>query len=166
MNEMNKKLQGEMVTLIRCKIIVCSFIAKLRLYRQKLNQNDLINFPNLNDANSVSQDEILQYCEHLNNLIEDFEIRFDDLISLNVPIWISQPFTADPMHIKTELQEDLIDLQNNEEAKAMFIGDRYDLFWCKLSDKYPWLWKFVKLHILSFQSQNMGTSNFTLQKWF
>lgn len=150
-----------MVTLIRCKSIVCSFIAKLRLYRQKLNQNDLINFPNLNDANSVSQDEILRYCEHLNNLIEDFEIRFDDLISLNVPIWISQPFTADPMHIKTELQEDLIDLQNDEEAKAMFIGDRYDLFWCKLSDKYPLLWKFVKLHVLSFPTSYLVEKGFS-----
>ena len=94
----------------------------------------------------------MRYCEHLNNLIEDFEIRFDDLISLHVPIWVSQPFTADPMHIKTELQEDLIDLQNDEGAKAMFIGDRYDLFWCKLSDKISVVVEICKVACLIFSN--------------
>ena len=65
------------------------------------------------------------------------------------------------MHRKTELQEDLIDLQNDEKTKAMFKTDRYDLFWCKLSDKYPLLSKFVKLHVLSFPTSYLVEKGFS-----
>ena len=33
MNEVNKKLQGEMITLNRCKSVITSFISKISLYK-------------------------------------------------------------------------------------------------------------------------------------
>ena len=34
MNEVNKKLQGEMITLIRCKSVIKAFISKLSFYKE------------------------------------------------------------------------------------------------------------------------------------
>ena len=40
-NEVNKKLQDEMITLIRCKSVLTSFILKLSLYKENTEQNIL-----------------------------------------------------------------------------------------------------------------------------
>ena len=46
MNKMNKKLQGEMITLIKCKSVETSFISKLFLYKENMGRNILSQFPN------------------------------------------------------------------------------------------------------------------------
>ena len=75
-----------------------------------MGHNVLLHVPNLTENSSVSRDEQLEYCLHLENLIGDLNIRFSDLISLDVSLWILQPFTADPTNMKIQLQDDLIDL--------------------------------------------------------
>ena len=114
MNEVNKKLQGEMITLIRCKNVLTSFISKLSLYKENMGQNILSQFPNLCENNGT-EDERLKYCSHLHNLVEDMHIRFADLINLTVPRGVIQSFSADAADLKVELQDQFINLQNNDE---------------------------------------------------
>ena len=83
MNEVNKKLQGEMITLIIWKIVLTLFISKLSLYKENTGRNILSQFPNLCE-NNVTEDERIKYCSHLHNLVEDMHIRFADLINLAV----------------------------------------------------------------------------------
>ena len=64
-------------------------------------------------------------------------IRFADLVNLNVPGWVIQPFSAYPADLKAELQDQFIDLQNDDESKMNFEEHRYDIFWCKVSGKHP-----------------------------
>ena len=84
MNKVNKKLQGKMITLIRCKGVITSFVSKLFLYKENMGQNIVSQFPNL-CGNDVTENKRLKYCSHLHNLVEDMHIRFADLVSLNVP---------------------------------------------------------------------------------
>ena len=44
MNEVNNKLQGEMITLIRCKSMITSFISKLSLYKENVSKTFCLNF--------------------------------------------------------------------------------------------------------------------------
>ena len=44
MNEVNKKLPGEMITLIRCKNVLTSFISKLSLYKENMGETFYLNF--------------------------------------------------------------------------------------------------------------------------
>ena len=44
MNEVNKKLHGEMITLIRCKSVITSFISKLSLYKENMEETFCLNF--------------------------------------------------------------------------------------------------------------------------
>ena len=52
-------------------------------------------------------------------------IRFADLVNLNVPRWLIQPYSADPADLKVELPDQFIDLQNDNEFKMNFEEDRY-----------------------------------------
>ena len=114
MNEVNKKLQGEMITFIRYKSVIKAFISKLSFYKENMGRNILSQFPNLCE-NNTTEDERLRYCSHLHNLVEDMHIRFADLLSLDVPRWVIQPFSTDPADLRVELQDQFIDLQNDDE---------------------------------------------------
>ena len=126
-NEVNKKLQGEMITLIRCKSVITAIISKLALYQENIRRNVLSQFPNLCES-SVTEDERLKYCLHLRNLEEDMHICFADLLSLNVPHWVIQAFSTDPADLKVELQNQFIESQNDDASKMNFKEDRYDVF--------------------------------------
>nr|XP_039259580.1 SCAN domain-containing protein 3-like [Styela clava] len=160
MNEVNKKLQDEMITLIRCKSVLTSFISKLSLYKDNMGRNTLSQFPNLCE-NNVTENERLKYCARLQNLVEDMNIRFEDLISLTVPRWIVQPFSAEPADLKVELQDQFIDLLHDEESKMDFTDDRYDVFWCRSSSKYPTIFEEVEPWILSFPTSYMVEKGFS-----
>lgn len=103
-----------------------------------MGRNILSQFPNL-CKNDVTEIERLKYYLHLHNLVEDMHIRFADLVNLNVPRWVIEPFSADPADLKVELQDQFIGLQNDDKSKMNF-KDRYDIFWCKASGKYPLIW--------------------------
>ena len=160
MNEVNKKLQGEMITLIKCKSVITSFISKLSLYKQNLGRNILYQFPNLSD-NVVTEEERLKYCSHLDTLLEDMKIRFADLVDLHVPSWVLKPFCAEPTDIELELQEQFIDLQSDDESRLSFKEDRYDLFWCQVASKYPLLWKEAIMWVISFPTSYLVEKGFS-----
>ena len=116
-----------MITLIRCKSVLTSFISKFFQYKENTSRNILSQFSNLCE-NNVTEYKQFKYRSHLHNLVEDMHIRFADLINLTVSRWIIPPFPADPENRKLELQEQFIYLQNDEESKMSFIEDRYDIF--------------------------------------
>ena len=68
MNKVNKKLQSEMITLIRCKSVIKTLIPKLSFYKENKGRNVLSQFPNLCENNTI-EDEWLRYCSHLHNLV-------------------------------------------------------------------------------------------------
>ena len=55
-------------------------------------------------------------------------IRFADLVNLNVPRWVIQPFSADPADLKVELQDQFIDfkmMMTNSKGTMKKIGIIY-----------------------------------------
>ena len=105
------------------------------LVQENMGQNILSQFLNL-CGNDVTEDERLKYYLHLHNLVEDMHIHSADLVNLNAPRWVIQPFSTDAADLKVELQDQFIDLQNDDEFKMNFEEDRYDIFWCKAFGKY------------------------------
>jgi len=162
LNDVNKRLQGEMCTLIMCKSVIMSFMTKLALYKQNVGRGLLTQFPNLN-GNEVSEDDRLKYCNHLEKLGDDMRERFQDLISLDVPDWVVRPFDANiPItQVPMNIQEDFIDLQNDAELRAIFNSSGYELMWFHACSKYPALWKDVKLLILSFPTSYLVEKGFS-----
>ena len=126
-----------------------------------MGRNVLFQFPNLCENNYTTEDERLRYCSHLHYLVEYMHIRFADLLNLNVSRWVIQPFFTDPADLKVELQDQFVDLQNDDETKMNFKEDRYDVYWCKASDKYRLMWNEVRAWIFSFPTSYLDEKGFS-----
>ncbi|XP_076069215.1 SCAN domain-containing protein 3-like [Oratosquilla oratoria] len=91
------------------------------------------------------------------------ETRFSDLLQMTVPDWFVDPFIADASEVDVTLQENVIELQNDTSARARFKrGGRHKL-WINqdVYEKYPLLWKEVKLLLLAFPTSYLVDTGFS-----
>ncbi|XP_048117914.1 zinc finger BED domain-containing protein 5 [Alosa alosa] len=126
MNEVSLKLQGEAVTLVHSKATVHSFLTKLDLYQV---------------LDDLTDNHLLRYTDHLKTVKADPEVCFRDLNELDVPEWVTEPFQVDVSSIDAAFQESLIDLQNDEEAKATFRTSGWRAMWATHGLRFPLLWE-------------------------
>lgn len=160
-NEINLKLQGDDLNLIKTKGIVSSFSSKLLLWKRNLGRGDLSQFPCLSKKQIVDQDR-LEYCAHLETLHSDICTRFEDILSLDIPAWILNPFTNMPENVDPAIEEELIELTSNEELKFMF-DQGYQKFWLQkeIPHLYPGLWQVVRKMFLAFPSSYLVERGFS-----
>ncbi|XP_026471713.1 SCAN domain-containing protein 3-like [Ctenocephalides felis] len=159
LNNMNLQLQGDGLNLIKTKNIIAAFIAKLLLHKKNIGRREFHNFPNL----SVScNEDLLVYCQHLENLHENFIERFQDILNLEIPGWVLDPFSNANVEASAQLEEELIELTTNEELKIKF-KDGYQQFWLQKSIQhlYPGLWLVVQKFLLAFPSSYLCERGFS-----
>ena len=82
-------------------------------------------------------EDIQIYIQYLIALHDDFKIRFEDILSMEIPPWIINPFEKTEMG-NVASHEELLELSTNEELKVKFKRD-YQTFWLKaeIPEKYP-----------------------------
>ena len=152
LNELNLKLQGKQVNLIKAKSVVMGFINKLTLFKQNMGRRELCHFPKLQEMlekNELKDENVRIYCSHLGCMTEEMTTRFKDLSNLVIPDWIINPFLADSQQAQQTLQTDLIDLQNDCEAEVLFRKKDFESFWIAQRSTYPRLWEKKYLSWLS-----------------
>ena len=159
LNEVNIKLQGTNMCLIKAMGIIMAFICKLDFYKNCLLRLDLNQFPSLKalqenqtDDSCLSDTDLDCYSSHLQALKVDLLIRFKDLKELKIPGWVVNLFQADANNADPNLVEELIDLQNDFEDEVLSQQIGYEAFWPKEQVKYPHLWEKIKLLLLAFPS--------------
>ena len=59
------------------------------------------------------------------------------------------------------MQEMLIDLQSDEEARAIIRAHGWADFWIKCNNRFPELWEKVKLSVLAFPSTCIAEQGFS-----
>ncbi|KAL4113309.1 hypothetical protein QTP88_016958 [Uroleucon formosanum] len=101
------------------------------------------------------------YCAHLESLKDDMSTRFKDINDLIIPEWVLNPFLADIQNLQPSIQEELLEVKHNEEAKIDFKHNGYELFWLKQKSMYPQLWKEVELLIMAFPSTYLVEKGFS-----
>ncbi|KFD64380.1 hypothetical protein M514_23404 [Trichuris suis] len=151
-NEMNLQLQGDDLKLIETKSVISAFVSKLLYFKNSLARGEFYNFPNLCELRRkgrINEQNVEVYWRHLELLHQDFIERFEDILSLEVPDWITDPFSGDE-NAELQLQEELLELQANEEPKPKFnLG--YRAFWPQrvIPRLYPRLWDAVRQLLIS-----------------
>ncbi|KFD54691.1 hypothetical protein M513_04391 [Trichuris suis] len=116
-NEMNLQLQGDDLKLIETKSVISAFVSKLLYFKNSLARGEFYNFPNLCELRRkgrINEQNVEVYWRHLELLHQDFIEQFEDILSLEVPDWITDPFSGDE-NAELQLQEELLELQANEE---------------------------------------------------
>lgn len=164
-NDLNLRLQGQDVTLIKAKSEISAFNAKLILYKRNIGRHELSQFPNLlelQEKEKLSDSNILIFCNHLQLLHEDMQKRFEDLVNLNVPDWIINPYINIESISDHLMEETIIELQNDVEMKPKFKNSFED-FWLqkKISERYPTLWAVVKKFLLCFPTSYLVEKGFS-----
>ena len=139
-NTATDKLQGKKITLVQSKTIIRGLINKLELYQQSLSRRKFDHFSRLSKmSDSVTDEHLLVYVEHLKAVIEDMKVRFKDLLDLEVFPWLVEPFATNINDCDSTMQEMLIDLQSDEEALAIFRAHGWAAFWIKWKNRFPQL---------------------------
>ncbi|KAL4148924.1 hypothetical protein QTP88_003062 [Uroleucon formosanum] len=122
----------------------------------------VINAINKIKAKSLNDHSDLEiYCAHLESLKDDMSTRFKDINDLIIPEWVLNPFLADIQNLQPSIQEELLEVNHNEEAKIDFKHNGYELFWLKQKSMYPQLWKEVELLIMTFSSTYLVEKGFS-----
>ncbi|XP_071397542.1 zinc finger BED domain-containing protein 5-like [Centroberyx affinis] len=162
MNEVTLKLQGNGVTLVQCKAVIHSLTSRLDLYKQSIGRRQFAHFPQLTKVSeALTDDRLLIYIDHLRMVKADMEIRFRDLLNLDVPVWVVQPFQADVTECEPAVQEHLIDIQCDDEAQATFRTSGWGSMWVKYAQRYPALWEKTRLLLLAFPTTYLVEQGFS-----
>ncbi|KHJ39919.1 hypothetical protein D918_10039 [Trichuris suis] len=164
-NEMNLLLQGDDLSLIRTKAVICAFIRKLIMYKQNLGRGEFHQFPNplkLKEKSKVHGSDVEAYCEHLGMLHQDFASRFEDIIGMEIPTWVIDPFRT-AGNLEPSAEEELIELQTNEKLRATFKSD-YQAFWMqrKVGGLYPRLSDIARKLLIAFPSSYLVERGFSV----
>ena len=131
---------GNDLNLVKVKSIMCTFIKKVEIYKQQLERNELFHCHRLQDMNNeqeINEHDKLEYILHLNLLIENMNIRFQDLIKLDIPPLLLSPLDYDITDFPLIIQDNIIEIQYNDEYKAEFKAIGYVSFWIKYGIIYP-----------------------------
>lgn len=160
-NEFNLQLQNEDLNLIKTKSAVTAFVAKLLLNKKNIGRREFHNFPNLSLV-SFNNIDLFAYCQHLENLHIDFKERFQDILNLEIPEWVLDPFSYANTLVSSQLEEELLELTTNEEIKFKFKNG-YQEFWLQkqISQLYPKLWSIVERFLIAFPSSYMCERGFS-----
>ncbi|XP_076039364.1 protein FAM200C-like [Oratosquilla oratoria] len=164
LNFMSKELQGNDSTLCSCMEAVTAFIGKLKLFWLNLGRWEFAQFPSLASISTEVLDvDLAVHVDHLKQLHNDMATRFSDLLQMTVPDWFVDPFIADASEVDVTLQESVIELQNDTTARGWFKrGGRHKLWiYQDVHEKYPLLWKKVKLILLAFPTSYLVETGFS-----
>ncbi len=168
-NDLNLQLQGSDLNLIQAKSKICTFLDKLTFFKNNIGRRNLSQFPKLNELeneesdNTILEDDLLIYCDHLKTLHKDMSCRYEDLTNMEIPDWFLNPFTdACVNETDLEMQEELIAVKNDFELKPLF-KQSYQQFWLQkeIPGRYPKLWEAIKLYFIAFPTSYMAERGFS-----
>ena len=136
-NTATNKLQGKKITLVQSKTIICDLINKQELYQQTSSRRDLHHCSRVSIiSHSVTDNHFLIYVEQLKPVKEDTNVRFKDLFDLEVFPWLMERFASNINECNSTTQEMLIDLQSDEDGRAILRARGWVGFWIKCNNNF------------------------------
>lgn len=105
---------------------------------------------------------IFRHTFSINALHDDFKNRFEDILTIEIPPWIINPFDETEVS-NVVLQEELLELSTNEELKVKFKKG-YQTFWlqAEIPEKYPGLWEIARKLLIAFPSSYLVEKSFSV----
>ncbi|XP_014788752.1 general transcription factor II-I repeat domain-containing protein 2B-like [Octopus bimaculoides] len=92
LNDLNISLQRQSINIVRARHLIRAFVNKLVLWKLQIEDHNFQQFANLK-AVVVDNDLHKYIIRHLSFLHENFNIRFEDLLALNIPIFVGSLHT-------------------------------------------------------------------------
>ncbi|XP_047109223.1 zinc finger BED domain-containing protein 5-like [Schistocerca piceifrons] len=156
-NEVNLQLQGDSLNLIKMRGVISAFLGKLKFIKQNISRHEFSPVPNLSHAECL--DEGIQTYAQQITLHDDFKNRFENILTMEIPPWLINPFDQTEVAIMV-----LLELNTNEELKVKFKNG-YQTFWlqAEIPEKYPGLWETARKFSVAFLSSYLVEKSFSYQ---
>ena len=120
MNELNTRLQRKAQYASEMYGHIKGFKNKLRLWHAHIQNANLSHFPTLKEMGMRSEKKT-EFADQLENLFNEFLARFNDFESHEHLLEIfSSPFYTDIDKAPTDIQMELIDLQERTDLKTKY----------------------------------------------
>lgn len=141
LNAVNLKLQGKNINIIMHHDTIRAFMAKLDLWKCRIQQGNTASFRNLDSAlthSNLDSELKKQIITHLSDLKAEF-IRYFPDIDGKREAWkfIRNPFHCEAADVADEVQEQFLELKFNSTAKEDFKDLDLETFWVKYLPVYP-----------------------------
>ena len=141
LNALNLKLQGKNINIIMHHDTVRAFMAKLDLWKCRIQQGNTASFSYLDSAltHGTLDSELKELIiTHLTNLKTEF-IRYFPDIDEKREAWkfIRSPFQCEVGDVSSEVQDEFLELKFNSTAKDDFKELDLGMFWVKYLSVYP-----------------------------
>ena len=152
MNELNIRLQRKAQYASEMYGHIRSFMNKLRVWHAHIQNANLSHFPTLKEM-GMRREKKTEFADQFKKLFNKFSARFKDFKSHEHLFEIfSSPFHTDNDKSPTDIQMELIDLQERTDLKAKYVEMNLGDFYRKYldQDKFPNLRKFMASKIALF----------------
>ena len=139
LNQLNKKLQGPGSNIIVHTDAINAFVAKLKLWSQRPNNDNFVSFHRLTEITGDDFEKNLEdIISHLQNLQNEFERYFPEINTSSILMKVVRnPFLCKVEDVSEAIQEELIELTNDSFAKDEFNTCNLKKFWIKMQRCYP-----------------------------
>lgn len=74
------------------------------MYKRNIGQKEFIQFPNLS-TEQKNYEDLITYCKYLKSLHSDFNKRFVDILKMDIPDWVLDPFSNTETKYSPKLEE-------------------------------------------------------------
>ena len=141
LNAVNLKLQGKNIHIIMHHDTIRTFMAKLDLWKSRIQQGNTASFRNLDSGlahDNLDSELKTHIITHLSSLKAEFIKYFPD-IDEKRESWkfIRNPFQCELADVAEEVQEEFLELKFNSTAKDEFNNLDLETFWIKYHSVYP-----------------------------
>ena len=140
LNQLNKKLQGPGSNIIVHTDAINAFVAKLKLWTQRANNDNFTSFHRLTEitGNDFEQNLKEDIISHLQNLQNEFERYFPEINTSSILMKVARNFFVCKVEdVPEAIQEEFIELTNDSFAKDEFHTCNLEEFWVKIQRCYP-----------------------------
>ncbi|XP_073529659.1 protein FAM200C-like [Phyllobates terribilis] len=149
LNHLNQQMQGGGVNIMEAEENLKAFQKKLPLWKRRTENNNLANFPLLDDCVSKIEDvsgirdisvsmQLKQtIAMHLDELAKSLDGYFPTRELY--PAWVRQPFTfaVETADVNYEYLDKIIEIQQSQVQQQLFRITTLSMFWCQQLEKYP-----------------------------
>ena len=167
LNELNRSLQGQGISVIHACDKLSAFKEKLQLWIRRVKQGNFVNFPSLQEtlkeSATLHTDLVSTIAEHLQILSTAFDGYFSCGELQTCDYWIRHPFKVklEDIDDSNDIMEDLIDMRSNTAIKMEFTDDSLEHFWASQLETYPVLAKKALTVLVAFATTYLCETGFS-----
>lgn len=145
--------------------IIQAFIAKLQLWKRRVQSGNLASFSQLDEAlkgEKIAEDLQTNIISHISALEEEFARYYPDIQEKSTDWNFSRnPFVCNEEDVPDALQEEFLDMIFSKLAQDDFNTQPLDKFWIKYLPVYPKLAHYALRVIVRFPSTYLCETGFS-----